>query len=697
MSFITLEMHGDIAVLSVDDPPVNALSHGVREGLLRHVIAADEDQDVSAIVIICAGRTFIAGADIKEFGKPIEEPYLPDVVTRIEACDTPVIAAIHGTALGGGLEVALACHYRIGTSSSFVGLPEVHLGLLPGASGTQRLPRLVGPAMALDVMLIGRPIPASDAHRMGVLDKLSANDDLLADALSFVPECIAMGPRRIRDFPMPDYPDEIFDAARKKISKNARGQLAPWKIIDCVEVATKTSFDDGLKKEREYFLECMASPQSAGLRHAFLANRQVSKVPGITKDTPQRKLSSAAVIGAGTMGAGIAYNCLAAGMDVTLLDNNDDGLARGRKTVEGLFAGGVERGKISVADRDAGLQRFSTSQDYSDIADVDIVIEAVFESMEIKKAVFSELDKTIKQGAILATNTSTLSIDEIAAVTSRPQDVIGLHFFSPAHIMRLLEIVRGKATADDVIASSLALAKRLKKFGVVVGNCNGFVGNRMLYNYGRENQFLLLEGAAPEFIDKTMFDWGMAMGPNAVGDLAGLDVGYKVRQERDDLPTDPGFYRIADMLAEMGRFGQKTGKGMYLYEKGSRTPTPDPEVAAMISGEAARLGIEQRDIDPDEIIERCIYGLIVEGARILEEGIAIRSSDIDVVWMNGYGFPAFRGGPMHYADSIGLDKVYATVCELQERFGATFWEPPKLLKELAESGRKFSDVGITDL
>jgi len=324
---------------------------------------------------------------------------------------------------------------------------------------------------------------------------------------------------------------------------------------------------------------------------------------------------------------------------------------------------------------------------------VDIVIEAVFESMEIKKAVFSELDKTIKQGAILATNTSTLSIDEIAAVTSRPQDVIGLHFFSPAHIMRLLEIVRGKATADDVIASSLALAKRLKKFGVVVGNCNGFVGNRMLYNYGRENQFLLLEGAAPEFIDKTMFDWGMAMGPNAVGDLAGLDVGYKVRQERDDLPTDPGFYRIADMLAEMGRFGQKTGKGMYLYEKGSRTPTPDPEVAAMISGEAARLGIEQRDIDPDEIIERCIYGLIVEGARILEEGIAIRSSDIDVVWMNGYGFPAFRGGPMHYADSIGLDKVYTTVCELQERFGATFWEPPKLLKELAESGRKFSDVG----
>jgi len=693
MSFISRDMHGDTAVLTVNNPPVNALSHGVRDGLMKHVITADEDPQVNAIVIICAGRTFIAGADIKEFGKPIAEPYLPDVITRIEECDTPVIAAIHGTALGGGLEVALACHYRIGTASSFVGLPEVHLGLLPGASGTQRLPRLVGPAMAMDVMLIGRPVPAVDAHKMGVLDRLAADDNLLADALSFVPECVKKGPRRIRDLSVPEFPPELFDVAREKVAKKARGQLAPGKIIDCVEIATKTSFDEGLKKEREFFLECMASPQSAGLRHAFLATRQVGKVPGITKETPQRALSSVAVIGAGTMGAGIAYSCLAAGMSVTLIDNNDEGLARGRRTVEGLFAGGVERGKISEAEQVAGLERFRTSQDYADIADVDIVIEAVFESMEIKKEVFTLLDQTIKQGAILATNTSTLSIDEIAAVTSRPQDVIGLHFFSPAHIMKLLEIVRGAATADDVIASSLALAKNLKKIGVVVGNCNGFVGNRMLYSYGRENQFLLLEGAAPEFIDKTLFDWGMAMGPNAVGDLAGLDVGYKVRQERNDLPDDPAFYRIADMLAEQGRYGQKTGKGMYLYEEGSRAPKPDPEVAKLIRDEAKRLGIEQRKVDADEIIERCIYGLIVEGARILEEGIAIRSSDIDVVWLNGYGFPAFRGGPMHYADSIGLDNVYATVCKLEDKFGSMFWEPPKLLEELAESGGKFSDVG----
>jgi 3-hydroxyacyl-CoA dehydrogenase len=692
MTFVSLKMHGDTAVLSVDNPPVNALSLGVRDGLLNQVIAADEDKDVRAIVITCVGRTFIAGADIKEFGKSEEKPYLQEVVSRIEACHTPIIAAIHGTALGGGLEVALACHYRIGVSSSFVGLPEVHLGLLPGASGTQRLPRLIGPAKALDVMLTGKPIPASIAHEMGVLDKLASDDTLLSDALSFAVVCVAEGPRRICDIFVPEHSDELFAKTRQMIAKKTRGQLAPGKIIDCVEVATTTSFEEGLKKERACFMECMASPQSAGLRHAFFAERQVGKVPGITKETLRRPLVSAAVIGAGTMGAGIAYSCLASGMEVTLLDNHDGGLARGFKTVEGLFAGGVERGKISDADRESGLARFSTSQDYADIADVDIVIEAVFESMVIKKQVFAALDATIKQGAILATNTSTLSIDEIASATSRPQDVIGLHFFSPAHIMRLLEIVRGEATADDVIASSLALAKRLKKVGVVVGNCNGFVGNRMLYNFGRENQFLLLEGAAPEFIDKTMVDWGMAMGPNAVGDLAGLDVGYKVRQERDDLPEDPAFYRIADMLAEMGRFGQKTGKGMYLYEQGTHTPTPDPEVAAMISGEAARLGIEQRDIDADEIIERCIYGLIVEGTRILEEGIALRSSDIDVVWMNGYGFPAYRGGPMHYADSIGLDKVYATVRQLQERFGVTFWEPPRLLKELAESGRKFSSL-----
>ncbi len=399
-----------------------------------------------------------------------------------------------------------------------------------------------------------------------------------------------------------------------------------------------------------------------------------------------------AVIGAGTMGAGIAYAGLVSGLEVTLLDINDEGLARGDKTVRGLYSGGVERGKMSEADMQAGLERFSTSQSYEDIADVDIVIEAAFENMAIKKEIFAALDKAAKQGAILATNTSTLSIDEIAAATNRPADVIGLHFFSPAHIMRLLEIVGGEATADDVIATSMALGKRLGKIAVVVGNCYGFVGNRMLHSYGRENQLLLLEGAAPEYIDKVLHDWGMAMGPNAVGDLAGLDIGYKARQEKADLPDDPRFYRIANLLAEMGRFGQKTGKGMFLYEKGSRKPVPDPEVSALIAAEAERLGIERRDVLEQEIVERCIYGLVVEGARILEDGIASRAADIDVIWMNGYGFPRHRGGPMHYADSIGLDKVYATVCDFNERYGSMYWEPPALLKELAESGRSFSDI-----
>jgi 3-hydroxyacyl-CoA dehydrogenase len=415
-------------------------------------------------------------------------------------------------------------------------------------------------------------------------------------------------------------------------------------------------------------------------------------VPGIGKETPQRGISKVAVIGAGTMGAGIAYNCLTTGLEVTLLDNSDEGLARGEKTIESLYQGGVDRGKISTDDMQSGLGRFSASQDYKDIADVDIVIEAVFESMAVKKEVFGALDKVLKPGAILASNTSTLSIDEIAASTSRPQDVIGLHFFSPAHIMRLLEIVRGEDTADEVIATSLTLAKRLKKIGVVVGNCFGFVGNRMLYSYGRENQFLLLEGAAPEYIDKVLYDWGMAMGPNAVGDLAGLDVGYKVRQERTDLPDDPRYYRVATVLAEMGRYGQKTGKGTYLYPKGSRKPEPDPEVAAIIKAEAEKLGVEQRDVDEQEIIERCIYGLGVEGARILEDGIAIRSGDIDVVWMNGYGFPRHRGGPMHYADSVGLDKVYEKVCEFEQKFGSEYWQPPALLRELAESGKGFADL-----
>jgi len=692
MSPVSMDRNGIVSVVTVDNPPVNALSQAVREGLVTAIEAAEADGESQAIVIICAGRTFIAGADIKEFGKPPLEPYLPDVVARIEACEKPVIAAVHGTALGGGFEVALGCHYRIALSSAAIGLPEVNLGLLPGATGTQRLPRLIGAGNALDIMLTGKPVRADRALEYGALDAVVDGTDLRGAAVSFAEECVAKGPRRIRDMTVPEVDAGLFDATRKKIAPKTRGLISPEKIIRAVELATETGFDEGCAAERELFLECMASPQSGGLRHAFFAERGVAKVPGLGKETPQRDIASVAVIGAGTMGAGIAYSCLSAGLQATLLDINEEGLARGERTVRGLYEGGVKRGKIAASEMESGLERFSTSQNYEDIADVDIVIEAVFESMAIKKEVFAALDKTIKNGAILATNTSTLSIDDIAASTSRPQDVIGLHFFSPAHIMRLLEIVRGKETADDVIATSLSLAKRLGKIGVVVGNCVGFVGNRMLYSYGRESQLLLLEGAAPEYIDKVLYDWGMAMGPNAVGDLAGLDIGYNGRKERADLPDDPRFYQVANVLVEMGRLGQKTGKGTFLYEEGSRKPIPDPEVDAIIEDEARKLGVERREISAKEIIERCIYGLVVEGTRILEEGIASRSADIDVVWMNGYGFPRHRGGPMHYADTVGLDKVYATVCEFSERFGPMYWEPPKLLKELAESGKRFSDL-----
>ena len=691
MSPVSMERDGAVAVITVDNPPVNALSQAVRQGLMDLVSEADADRACEAIVIRCDGRTFIAGADIKEFGKPPLEPFLPDLIDRIEACQKPVVAAIHGTALGGGFELAMACHYRIAASSAAVGLPEVHLGLLPGASGTQRLPRLIGAGPAMDAMLSGKPIKAPVAHAAGAVDRIDDGDDLQAAVIAFASECVASGPRRISDMEVPETDPGIFESTRQAIARKTRGLLSPGKIIDCVELATKLDFDEGCAAERKAFMECMESPQSDGLRHAFFAERAVARVPGIGKDTPTRDLRKVGVIGAGTMGAGIAYNCLSRGMEVTLLDSSDEGLERGDNTIRGLYQGGVDRGKLSEAEMQSGLGRFVTSQDYADIADVDIVIEAVFESMAIKKEVFGTLDDVVRQGAILASNTSTLDIDEIAASTSRPEDVIGLHFFSPAHIMRLLEIVRGAKTGNDVIATSLALAKRLGKIGVVVGNCYGFVGNRMLYSYGREAQMLLLEGATPSQVDKALYDWGMAMGPHAVGDLAGLDVGYKTRREKPDPPTDPTFYRIADVLVEMGRYGQKTGKGNYLYEEGSRRPIPDPEVEALIREEAERLGVEQRDIGDTEIVERCIYGLVVEGARIIEDGIASRSSDIDVVWMNGYGFPRHRGGPMHYADTVGLDRVYAKVCDFEKRFGSAYWAPPALLKELAESGRKFGE------
>ncbi|HEX2139188.1 MAG TPA: 3-hydroxyacyl-CoA dehydrogenase NAD-binding domain-containing protein [Woeseiaceae bacterium] len=690
MPHVKLERRGTTAVISVDNPPVNALSHAVREGLMRAADEAEEDRSVQALVLICSGRTFIAGADIREFDQPPKKPYLPDVVARLEACSKPILAAIHGTALGGGLEVAMGCHYRLALESAKLGLPEVKLGLLPGATGTQRLPRLVGAERALEMMLSGEAIDAQAALDAGLVDRVTGSADLLAAALGYAQELSEI--RRVRDLPVPPAEPEIFERARRKIAASARGLLSPEKIVQAVELAAEVGFDEGVAAEREFFAECKDSPQSSGLRHAFFAEREAAKVPGVGKETPVREIQRVAVLGAGTMGSGIAYACLGTGCRVHLLDSDADGLARGEATIRKLFEGGVARGKLTEHEAADGIQRLRTTRDYADLADADLVVEAVFENMAVKKEVFGKLDTVCKSGAILATNTSTLDVDAIAEATGRPQDVVGLHFFSPAHVMRLLEIVRGRQTADDVIATALSLAKRLRKVGVVVGNCFGFVGNRMLYSYGRENQLLLLEGAAPECIDRVLTNWGMAMGPNAVGDLAGLDVGYKIRQERADRPDDPRFYRVADRLAELGRFGQKTGAGMYRYEPGSRTPVPDPEVRQLIRDEAEHLGVEQRDIGETEIIERCIYALVTEGARILEDGIAARSSDIDVIWINGYGFPRYRGGPMHFADTVGADTVYNKVCEFRARFGDRYWRPPALLERLARTGGRFGDL-----
>ncbi|MCI0516766.1 MAG: 3-hydroxyacyl-CoA dehydrogenase NAD-binding domain-containing protein [Woeseiaceae bacterium] len=689
MSPVSLLQDGEVAVITIDNPPVNALSQPVRAGLVRCIADAEQDGQVRSIVLMCAGRTFIAGADIREFDRPPMEPHLPDIVSRIEACMKPVVAALHGTAFGGGLEVAMGCHYRIAVETAQVGLPEVKLGLLPGASGTQRLPRLAGVQKALEIMLSGDPLPAPEALASGIVDRV-VQTDLATAAIALALEVSGRPPRRVRDLPVAAVDPSVFEQARSNVAERARGLFSPAKIIRCVEMATDLSFDAGCEAERQLFLECKASPQSAGLRHAFFAERETGKVPGIDGDTPLRPVNSVAVIGAGTMGAGIAYACLSARLPVRIMDNSREGLEQGVATIRELFDAGVKRGKLSDADRTAGLARLSTGNDYESLADTDLVIEAAFENIAVKKEIFSALDRVCKPGSILATNTSTLDIDAIASATNRAADVIGLHFFSPAHVMRLLEIVRGRATATDVIATSLQFAKRLRKIGVVVGNGFGFVGNRMLYSYGRENQLLLLEGAAPEVIDRVLYDWGMAMGPNAVGDLAGLDVGYRIRRERSNLPDDPRYYRVADLLAGMGRFGQKTGKGMYLYEKGSRSGVPDPEVQALIENESKKLGIVRRSIDAAEIIDRCIYGLVTEGARILQDGIALRPGDIDVIWINGYGFPRHRGGPMHYADAVGLDRVYARVCEFRDRFGAQYWQPPPLLEQLARDGGTFS-------
>ncbi len=697
---VTLTQDGDIAVITVNNPPVNALSPGVPEGIADAIAKIAADDSIKGAVMIGAGQTFIAGADIKEFGKITsgarkEGINFLDVIKSIEDCPKPTVAAIHGTAFGGGLEVAMGFHYRVAVASAQVGQPEVKLGIIPGAAGTQRLPRLAGVAKAVQMCADGNPISAKEALSVGIIDRI-VDGDLLEGALAFLREKLAAGEQppktRERNEKLGDETANapVFEAARAQAKKTARGMLAPQAAIDAVEAATTLSFDEGVAKEKELFQQCLFSDQSKAMIHVFFGEREVQKIPGIGKDTPQIAINKAAIIGAGTMGGGIAMNYANAGIPVIIKETTQEALDRGLAIIRKNYQNSVNKGRFPQEVMDKRMALITPQLTYDGFEQADIITEAVFEGMALKKEIFAELDKIAKPGAILASNTSTLDVDEIASATSRPEWVIGHHYFSPANVMRLLEIVRGKATSNEVIATSMALAKRLKKVGVLVGNCYGFVGNRMLHQYGREAQFLVEEGAKPQDVDGALYKFGMAMGPLAVGDLAGLDVGWRIRKEHRHLEK-PGvrYPKVADELCERGRYGQKTGAGWYKYDE-NRKAIPDPEVDALIEQIAAAQGIARRTVTEEEIIERTQYALINEGAKILAEGIALRAVDIDIIYLNGYGYPAWRGGPMWYGDTVGLKKVYDRVCQFQAEHGE-LWMPAPLLKELAEAGKTFAE------
>ncbi|MGH9940007.1 MAG: 3-hydroxyacyl-CoA dehydrogenase NAD-binding domain-containing protein [Blastocatellia bacterium] len=698
--FVSLTREGEIGVITVNNPPVNALSPGVPEGIAAAVEQVKNDDSIKGAVMIGVGRTFIAGADIKEFGKITsgqrkEGIKFLDVIKAIEDCPKPMVAAINGAAFGGGLETAMGFHYRVIVPSAQVGQSEVKLGLIPGAAGTQRLPRLAGVAKATRMCADGNPVGANEAASLGVVDRV-IEGDLLQGAIAFLREKIASGEKppktRERNDKLGDEATNaaIFEAARAQAKKTARGMAAPMAAIDAVEAATKLSFEEGCAREAELFKQCLFSDQSKAMIHVFFGEREVAKIPDAPKDTQLIEIKKAAIIGAGTMGGGIAMNYANAGIPVIVKETTQEALDRGMATIRKNYENSVKKGRFTQEVMDQRMALITPQLTYDGFDQADIITEAVFEGMELKKQVFGELDKIAKPGAILASNTSTLNIDEIASSTSRPEFVIGHHYFSPANVMRLLEIVRGKATSKEVIATSMALSKRLKKVGVLVGNCYGFVGNRMLHQYGREAQFLVEESAAPQDVDGALYKFGMAMGPLAVGDLAGLDVGWRIRKEHAHLQK-PGvrYPKVADRLCEMRRYGQKTGAGWYKYDE-NRNRIPDPEVDALIEQVAAEQGVTRHAITEEEIIERTQYALINEGAKILEEGIALRAVDIDIIYVNGYGYPAWRGGPMWYADTIGLKKVYERVKQFHEEHGE-LWEPAPLLKRLAEAGKTFAD------
>lgn len=690
---VSYKLDNQLGIIRIDNPPVNALSHAVRAGLADALEKAAPDNS-KVLLILCQGRTFIAGADISEFGKPPQPPHLPDVISAIENFPKPVVAALHGNALGGGLEVALSAHYRCAVRATKLGLPEVKLGLLPGAGGTQRLPRLVGVKAALDMITGGAPVSAERALELGLLDQL-LDGDLESSAVQYCTQLIADGapvrPTGARKAQAPSSP-EFFDDYRKGIARKSRGLIAPGFIVELVELATRVSIDEGQATERERFIECRNSPQSAAMRHVFFAERATSKIPDIPAGTPTRPVNRAAIIGAGTMGGGIAMCFANAGIPVTLVETNQEALDRGLAMIGKNYDISRKRGRYTQEQVNGFMGKLSGTIDYRDIADVDVVIEAVFENMAVKQEVFGKLDAVCKPDCILATNTSYLDVDAIAAVTDRPQQVIGAHFFSPANVMKLLEVVRADKTAPDVLQTFMKLAKTIGKIPVAVNVCHGFVGNRMLNSYRRQAQLLLLEGASPQQVDQVMENWGMAMGPIAVGDLAGLDIGYRSRQDQGIEPRSVKEFVLTDTLVEMGRLGQKSGAGYYRYDPETRKREADPEVVSLIEDIAAQQGVSRREIGDEEIIDRLVLALVNEGAAILAEGIAARPSDVDIVYLKGYGFPAWRGGPMFYADTLGLETVIEKLRGLQELTGDDCWEPDTLLLELAGKGENLTSL-----
>jgi len=683
-----LSNENEIAVVTLNSPPVNALSATVRDGLAAGVKQAIADPSVKAVVLICEGKTFIAGADIGEFGKPMTGTSLLDVEAVIENSPKPVIAAIHGTALGGGLEVALCAHYRVAVPSAKCGLPEVNIGLLPGAGGTQRLPRIVGPEAALDMVTSGKHVAARKCLETGLIDELAPEGGLRAAAIAFAKRIVAENRplKKLRENNAKvdaarGHP-EIFANFRKENARRFRGFLAPEYNIRCIEAAVNQPFDEGLKTERKLFMELMTGPQSAAQRYVFFAERQVWKLPDVPGDTPEIPVKKVGVIGAGTMGGGIAMNFLNAGIPVTIVEMESQALDRGLSVIRRNYENTAKKGRMAMADVETRMALLTGSLTLEDLADCDMVIEAVFERMDIKKDVFTRLDAIVKQGAILASNTSYLNIDEIAAMTKRPEFVLGMHFFSPANVMRLLEVVRGDKTTKPVIATVMKTAKRIGKIAALVGVCPGFVGNRMLSQRQREAQKLVLEGAMPWDVDRVLYDFGFPMGPFAMSDLAGLDIGWV--KEKSSSST------IREVLCEMDRRGQKTGAGFYDYDA-NRKASPSPVTEKIIHEFRAKSGITPRKIGDEEILERCIYPMINEGAKILEEGKAIRAGDIDIVWINGYGWPVYRGGPMFYGDLIGLDKVLARMKQWQSGMGGDF-KPSALLEKLVAEGKKFRDL-----